>query len=501
MKTSTILVTLLLSSNLMAAAVSTDTVNQGLKLLEEGTQIHEKFAHFIEQNRCELGLKKECNKTPMIGVNLRNLKEHALSLYNWKEKSFAFSKELNSERSFAKKKERFDFLNEVEQKNIDAQDSLKTLRVKTAIDSLVYEENIFFAEVINQSGKLRTIINYDTTEVSHLLKKTFSFLSSDKKWNELKAAHLLFAREKELGLKGTLSAKENVFDTYIANSNFRRVMNNQNEIEHEVEMMLTKTRGARVADKIVGGLSKAFGNTAGLVQTRKGKLLKLLQMPNKLAEIKAKLRPLDLLFEKTPNRLTDKFIPGYFGHNAIWVGSHEELAKMEVDYNGSKISLLMHPEVLPHLEKISQGKLIVEALRSGVQMNTLEHFLDIDDFLVVRNNQLPESEKPEHLLRAFRQVGKKYDFNFNVETDAELVCSELIYIVFNKEVWPTSRSLKRSTISPDQVAWKALDDCYETIILFKHGEEVQENLAKEAEGLLSLPGAIPYTPVGSCLSK
>jgi hypothetical protein len=37
-------------------------------------------------------------------------------------------------------------------------------------------------------------------------------------------------------------------------------------------------------------------------------------------------------------------------------------------------------------------------------------------------------------------LGKEYDFNFNVETDEDVVCSELAYTVFKNIDWPTKKA-------------------------------------------------------------
>ncbi|OFZ02584.1 MAG: hypothetical protein A2070_09160 [Bdellovibrionales bacterium GWC1_52_8] len=191
--------------------------------------------------------------------------------------------------------------------------------------------------------------------------------------------------------------------------------------------------------------SKFFGNTLGLVQFRKGKLKKLPETEKQ--GIEAAMKPLDILLEKTPFRLTDRFIPGHWGHVAIWVGNEEELRAAGV---------WDHMAVVPHHEAIRSGRRIVEALRPGVQVNTLEHFLNIDDLLVLRHPTLTAEQQREYLIRTFEQLGKEYDFNFDVETDRKIVCSELAYVVFHNIEWPTQRALGRYTISPDHVAIKGL---------------------------------------------
>jgi hypothetical protein len=202
-----------------------------------------------------------------------------------------------------------------------------------------------------------------------------------------------------------------------------------------------------------------------------------------------------MLFEKTPFRLTDRFIPGFFGHVAIWLGRPEEIMQYTVNYEGKEILLLDHPKMGRYLEQMSLGKLIVEALREpGVTMNTLEHFMDIDDFLVLRSTNLVANG--EKLLKTIEQVGKPYDFNFDVETESSLVCSELIYTVFNDQSWPTERSLGRFTISPDHVAWKTFDGCLEPQILFRDGKEVNQDMEEVLKTALTSKGGISYTPMG-----
>jgi hypothetical protein len=212
--------------------------------------------------------------------------------------------------------------------------------------------------------------------------------------------------------------------------------------------------------------SLAVGNTVGLVETRKGYLYQLPE--DRRAVLAEQLHPLDVLLEKTPFRLTDKSIPGHYGHVAIWVGSEAELRELDLWEN---------PLVRPHHEQIRAGARIVEALRPGVQINTLDHFLNIDDLLVLRRRELTLDQTRADLLRAFAQIGKDYDFNFDVESDKRIVCSELAFVVFAEDAWPTSRILGRASISPDQVATKARPGGpFAPVVLFHDGEEVRDQL-------------------------
>ncbi len=215
--------------------------------------------------------------------------------------------------------------------------------------------------------------------------------------------------------------------------------------------------------------SKLFGNTMGIFKSRDGYMRKFDEKQRN--QIASKLKPLDVLLEKTPFRLTDSFIPGYYGHVAIWIGTEEELREL---------GIWDHPAIIPHQEKIRSGHHIVEALRPGVQINTLEHFLDIDDLAAIRPNDLSLEQTKEYLIRAFMQIGKDYDFNFDVETDNLIVCSEIAYVVFHNVVWPTDRMLGRSTISPDHVAWEAVPGkSFTPVLMYQNGIMVKEDKMDE----------------------
>lgn len=212
--------------------------------------------------------------------------------------------------------------------------------------------------------------------------------------------------------------------------------------------------------------SKLFGNSMGIFKSRDGLMRGMSE--NEKNGIIQRMKPLDVLLEKTPFRLTDTFIPGYYGHVAIWVGTETELREL---------GIWDHPSIVPHQKRIQEGHHIVEALRPGVQINTLDHFLDIDDMAVLRPTTLNEDQTKEYLIRAFEQIGKRYDFNFDVETNNLIVCSEIAYVVFHNVTWPTDRVMGRSTISPDHVAWEAVPGkSFMPVMLYQKGDEVKENI-------------------------
>ncbi len=210
--------------------------------------------------------------------------------------------------------------------------------------------------------------------------------------------------------------------------------------------------------------SLIFGNALGLVETRRGKLDR---RPEVVARVGRALRAGDILLEKTPFRLTDTFIPGHWGHAAIWVGTEAELREL---------GIWDHPAVRPHQADIRAGRGVVEALRSGVEMNRLERFLNIDDLAVLRGRGLPAERRAEAILQTLRQVGKAYDFNFDAETTDRVFCSKLVYLAYGDLGWPTSRILGRVTVSPDNIAERAVGNGpLDVALLYHDGEEIVDS--------------------------
>lgn len=211
----------------------------------------------------------------------------------------------------------------------------------------------------------------------------------------------------------------------------------------------------------VNGVSELFGNAAGAVEERKGRMFQ-----DKTAErlIFSQLQAGDILLEKPPFRLTDKMIPGYWGHAAIWVGNQQELISLGVwDI----------PLIDKYQQQIQNQQGIVEALRDGTKMNTLEHFLNIDDLVVLRKKNLTDQHKKKIIELTLRQVGKPYDFNYDVETTDKIVCSQLVYLAYTDIDWPTDSLIGRYTISPDNIAQKALHDGeLEIVLLYSEGKQV-----------------------------
>lgn len=525
MKLSSLLFALVLILPLKSFGMYTDPNSDEARLImEKGMLTNEELFDFMESHPCELGIKKDCTR-PLSAKDLTTLKNLLKNLEVWRKAALEiampqtdvfqghpFEMTLGEEFSVTEatrrvpgtlKKEKY-FKIVYNPTSNDALRLAQAIRISSATSLLLFDSFFRLADTLSKATKIRGILQYDMPEEGGILNNTYAMAMDQKLWDSLTVNLKFMSEEQKIRGARTLGINELYFEQYVASSFVAGQLNDDGARFRLRTMIflngqLNQTVFFENLNRIVGRISQFFGNTTGRVQTRDGKLKKLAEDPRLMSAMKRELKPLDILLEKTPMRLTDKFIPGYYGHVAIWLGTPEELASVEVMYQGKIIPLLNHPIVLPHLDKLSQGKMIVEALRlPGVTMNTLEHFMDIDDFLVLRSEAYDPESLGEHLLRTFEQVGKAYDFNFNVETQREIVCSELVYAVYVNEAWPTSVSVGRYTISPDHVAWKALDSCFEPILMYKEGIEIKEGKTESLKEALTRPGGITYTPSNTC---
>lgn len=286
-----------------------------------------------------------------------------------------------------------------------------------------------------RNKKLRVLLNDKDSsfgiEKKELKKYLLNILNKDF-LRKVEVLYVLYSNE----------ASDNLADTWKGHSRVIEKIKNDEFLKFR-KFVLNSTAsdwGREFFKFIVHHLSGGFGNGAGSIKWRRGHLEN-----NQLVidKIKATIRPLDIITEKAGFALTDTFIPGHFGHNAIWLGNKKELIEMGI---WGEL-----PEEIK--EGISLGKNILETDRSGTHLKSLEKFMNVDEFAILRFKEgvIQKNQIRKIYKVAVSQLGKKYDFNFDVETTDRLVCSELLYQSFGNINWPTEKYLGRTTISPDNV--------------------------------------------------
>ncbi len=307
---------------------------------------------------------------------------------------------------------------------------------------IFYEESGLFRRIVKNALKEKENLNDGPSKtLNDLLKLSEETVTVGESKKFAQLVHLIFLTQNELKvlLKEDQTAM-NLIDKILVDPSADSIVHGNANFKLHHYVLNDTLMDAW--SKVTNWLSKVFGNLAGSVRWREGFLYK---NDAALSLVKEKLIPMDVLLEKSPFVLTDKLIPGHYGHVAIYLGTKEQLEKLDM-WN--------HPDIVRYHDDIENGKVILEAVRPGVRISTLEEFMNIDEITIMRKNDALTNPEVlvEQFTRGFDQIGKEYDFNFDVETLDKIVCSELIYVTFGQVIWPTKYRLGRSTISPDDVA-------------------------------------------------
>jgi hypothetical protein len=205
-------------------------------------------------------------------------------------------------------------------------------------------------------------------------------------------------------------------------------------------------------------LSEAFVRAIAVVEPRHGLLYaNTARRAETLGTLAGTIKAGDILLEKSGFRLTDLAVPGHFGHSGIWLGTEQELTALGV-WEDPRLQRLPRTSQERLLATIRRGEAVLEALRDGVVLNSLEHFINVDDLALLRprmnENPARRAETRDAIVTAMTHLGKSYDFGFDVHSRARIVCSELSFQSYTQPEfrWPKMRTLGKYTITPDEVA-------------------------------------------------
>lgn len=364
--------------------------------------------------------------------------------------------------------------------SIDDRDRIESILISMAAALTLYDNASFMEKHIGDKKEIRDKLNeaYPEYGVGENFYKDSLMRSNAIAYRPTMLDAIRFFEDNRKSIayyvaNGDETVRE--LYNYIERSPMRITLGGDNafkEIADQVGAIVSRTVELPFSalDKLKFNFSKGLGNTMGMVRWRSGKL-----RDDKvfLDDFSDHLHPGDVLLEKTPFALTDTTIPGHFGHAALYIGTYEQLRAL---------GALDQPFIKRHLNEIKQGKVILEALREGVVLNSIEHFMNIDDVAVLRPSHLGNDEMPNSLNLAMSNFGKKYDFDFNVNTTETIVCSELVYVAYPQIDFVTKKVLTSFTISPDDIAVLAngTSNAPLELTFFAHdGKKVYEKGEKE----------------------
>ena len=140
--------------------------------------------------------------------------------------------------------------------------------------------------------------------------------------------------------------------------------------------------------------------------------------PKVIEDLKPQLRPGDVFITRHDDAMSNVFLPGFWPHGALYIGSAEERLAMGLDV------------VSDGTIKSDKAINILEAKKDGVLLRNIENTLAVDAFAVLRP-RLTEADIKKALNKALSHAGKLYDFVFDFGTSDRLVCTEVIYRAYH----------------------------------------------------------------------
>lgn len=222
------------------------------------------------------------------------------------------------------------------------------------------------------------------------------------------------------------------------------------------------------------GVSEWMGDT------KVYRVKKSLISPEQIAELE--MEPGDFMLQRRDWYLSNIGLPGFWPHAALYIGTPEERrsyfddpevrewVKKAGEPSGDFETLLAtrYPEAYEWTKKSDHGHpyRVLEAISEGVTFTTLEHSAEADSLAVLRPKRT-KKEKAAALFRAFYYAGRPYDFNFDFDTDASLVCTELVCKAYepnddsNGLEFPVDTMLGRKVV-PANLIVRQFDETYGT---------------------------------------
>ncbi len=211
---------------------------------------------------------------------------------------------------------------------------------------------------------------------------------------------------------------------------------------YKVDTALADVKGAAK-----GGYYRASSTVSTLIgdtkirQPRHGESLITPELVERLSPL---LQPGDILIERRNWYLSNAFLPGYWPHSALYVGTAEQLKAAGLDKDmriQRHLAEFSKPDASGHLPAI------IEAVSEGVVFSTVAHSIGEADSVAVLRPKLTPLQRREVIARAFSHVGKPYDFDFDFFSADKLVCTEVVYRSFSGLVdFPLVEILGRQTL-------------------------------------------------------
>ena len=211
------------------------------------------------------------------------------------------------------------------------------------------------------------------------------------------------------------------------------------------------------------GVQKLSGELMAGVFVRRGHRPRLpRRIVRQLAEL---VRPGDVLVVRKEYAITNYFLPGYWPHAALYLGTPGELTDRGVRQDptvGARWELLERAAG-------DSGRCVLESMKDGVLLRSWMSPLASDSVVVLRP-QLDEEAITQAMQRVMVHVGKDYDFDFDFARSDRLVCTEVVYRAYDglgQMRLPLTRRAGRMTLSGYDLCCLGRDgQCFDVVAAY-----------------------------------
>lgn len=225
------------------------------------------------------------------------------------------------------------------------------------------------------------------------------------------------------------------------------------------------------------GMQKLVASLAAGVYTRPGHHPQL--PPAVAGRLRRLLKPGDVLITRKEHAATNYFLPGYWKHAALYLGTPLGLRRL---------GIADHENVRPRWSRLlspgeRQPRRVLEAMKDGVWIRSVTSPFTADAVVAIRP-RLSRDDVAAAIARGMFHEGKPYDFDFDFTRADRLVCTEVVYRSYDGiggMSFELTRRAGRLTLSAEDLVGMALQHAhFEPLAVFTPDHAGQLATGKKA---------------------
>ena len=204
-----------------------------------------------------------------------------------------------------------------------------------------------------------------------------------------------------------------------------------------------RRRGVVSLTKTLAKVLEGFGRTASEISIQSKKRVTA-EIRTELARV---LKPGDIIVTRHDLALTNLFLPGFWPHAALYVGTAGQREQFGIRIDWAKE------------QRWKDDNCVLEALKDGVRFRPLSETLAVDNFAILRP-KLSDASIRQAIERAVQHEGKMYNFDFDFFDSERLVCTEVVYRAYDglEDIqFPLRERASRKTLSAEDLLDFALE--------------------------------------------